>query len=199
MGRITQINCLDTTRILWIYLIILSYWIINFAYCFILKQFAIVDIFCIAIGFVLRVFIGGIATGIWISQWIILLTFLLSLFLALTKRYDDFNIYEKTGIAPRQSIVGYNTLFINISISIVAAVTLVCYIMYTMSETVIERMSTHHLYLTAIWATAGIFRYIQNMLVYQRSSSPTAQLINDHFIHLCILGWLLSFFFILYF
>ena len=63
----------------WLLATILAYWIMNVLYCFKLKQFAIVDVFCIAFGFVLRVLIGGLATGIWISQWIVLLTFLIAL------------------------------------------------------------------------------------------------------------------------
>lgn len=187
-----------STNTLWLLTIILTYWIMNLVYCIKLKQYAIIDIFCIATGFVLRVLIGGIATGIWISQWIVLLTFLIALFLALTKRYDDFCIYEKSGTAPRKSISRYNSTFIILSIAIVASVTLVCYIMYTMSETVIRRLETQYLYLTSIWVIAGLLRFVQNMIVYERSSSPTKQLINDHFIHLCILGWLLSFVIIIY-
>lgn len=190
--------CVRGSNIIVLSAIILSYWLMNLAYCLKLKHYAIVDVFCIATGFVLRVLIGGFATGIWISQWIVLLTFLIALFLALTKRYDDYSIYERTGTVLRKSISHYNSTFIILSIGIVASVTIVCYIMYTMSETVIQRLGTNYLYLTAIWVIAGLLRFIQNMIVYKRSSSPTKQLIHDHFIHLCILGWLLSFVIIIY-
>ena len=187
----------DTNKV-WLLATILAYWIMNVLYCFKFKQFAIIDVFCIAFGFVLRVLIGGLATGIWISQWIVLLTFLIALFLALTKRYDDYSIFEKTGTAPRKSISRYNSTFIILSIAIVASVTIVCYIMYTMSEAVILRLKTEYLYLTSVWVIAGLLRFVQNMIVYERSSSPTKQLINDHFLHLCIIGWLLSFVIIIY-
>lgn len=192
------ISLVPSTNTTWLYVIILTYWIINLSYCIKLKQYAIIDIFCIATGFVLRVLIGGIATGIWISQWLVLLTFLIALFLALTKRYDDFCIFEKTGTAPRKSICRYNSTFIILSIAIVASVTIVCYIMYTMSEAVILRLETEYLYLTSVWVIAGLLRFVQNMIVYERSSSPTKQLINDHFLHLCIVGWLFSFVIIIY-
>lgn len=61
----------------------------NIAYCIRLKRVALIDVFIIAIGFVLRIWVGGIATGIGISQWIVLMTFLLALFLAFAKRRDD--------------------------------------------------------------------------------------------------------------
>lgn len=62
--------------------VISCYFILNIAYCIRLKHFAIVDMFVIAIGFVLRIFVGGIVTSIVLSQWIVLMTFLLALFLA---------------------------------------------------------------------------------------------------------------------
>jgi 4-hydroxybenzoate polyprenyltransferase len=178
--------------------VIMGYWILNVAYCLKLKRYAILDVIIISFGFVLRVLAGGIALGIWVSHWLILLTFLLALFLAFTKRYDDFSIYEKTGIKPRVSISGYNKFFIGEASAIIASITVVCYIMYTMSEEVTTRMGSRYTYLTSVWVLAGILRYLQTMIVYNQSGSPTRSLVNDHFIHLCVVGWLLSFFFIIY-
>jgi 4-hydroxybenzoate polyprenyltransferase len=174
------------------------YLLINIAYCLKLKQVAILDVALIAIGFVLRVLGGGMATGIWISEWLVLMTFLLTLLLALAKRNDDFRIYELTGQKPRQSITGYNHEFINEVVSIVAAVTLVCYIMYTMSPDVTRRMGTRYVYLTSFWVLAGLFRYLQNMIVYKRSGSPTKAMVKDRFLQICVLGWIASFVVIIY-
>lgn len=181
-----------------LYVIITGYWIMNIAYSLKLKQYAIIDVSIIAIGFVLRVLIGGMATNIWISQWLILMTFLLALFLALAKRSDDFSIFEQTGIKPRMSITGYNKEFINGATAIVASVTTVCYIMYTMSSEVIGRMGSQYLYLTSGWVLIGLLRYLQNTIVYGTSCSPTKSLVKDHFIQLCIIGWIFSFFAIIY-
>lgn len=183
----------------YLYILLATYWLMNIAYCIKLKQYAIIDIFIIATGFVLRVVSGGLASAIWISQWLIQMTFLISLFLALTKRYDDFVLFEQTGSKPRVSITGYNKTFINEAISIIAAVTLVCYIMYTLSEEVINRMGNSYLFLTSIWVLAGLFRYLQNMAVYGLSGSPTKSIIKDHFIQLCIIGWIASYFIIIYY
>lgn len=182
----------------YLYMIVGGYWLMNIAYCIKLKQFAILDVSIIAIGFVMRVLAGGLTTGIWISQWLVLMTFLLTLFLALAKRNDDFRIYEQTGAKPRTSITGYNQTFINEATAIIASVTMVCYIMYTMSEDVIQRMGTRYLYLTSGWVLAGLLRYLQNMIVFERSGSPTKSMVKDRFIQLCILGWITSFFAILY-
>ena len=182
----------------YLYIIIGGYWVMNIAYCLRLKQIAILDVSIIAIGFVMRVLIGGIVVDIWISHWLVLMTFLVTLFLAFTKRNDDYRLYEQTGQKPRVSITGYNKTFINEATAIIASVTMVSYIMYTMSPEVIERMGTRYVYLTSGWVLAGLLRYLQNMIVYGLSGSPTKSLVKDHFIQFCIFGWIASFFAIIY-
>ena len=182
----------------YLYIVIAAYWLMNIAYCLRLKQYAIIDVSIIAIGFVMRVLVGGLTTDIWVSHWLVMMTFLVTLFLAFTKRNDDYRIYEQTGTKPRVSITGYNKTFINEATAIIASVTLVCYIMYTMSPEVIERMGTRYVYLTTGWVLAGLLRYLQNMIVFGLSGSPTKSLVKDHFIQFCIIGWILSFFAIIY-
>ena len=182
----------------YLYIIIGGYWLMNIAYCIKLKQIAILDVSIIAVGFVMRVLAGGVVVDIWVSHWLVMMTFLVTLFLALTKRNDDYRLYEQTGQKPRISITGYNKTFINEATAIVASVTLVCYIMYTMSEEVIARMGTRYVYLTSGWVLAGLLRYLQNMIVFGLSGSPTKSLVKDHFIQLCVLGWIVSFFVIIY-
>ena len=182
----------------YLYIIIGGYWLMNIGYCIKLKQIAILDVSIIAVGFVMRVLAGGVVVDIWVSHWLVMMTFLVTLFLALTKRNDDYRLYEQTGQKPRVSITGYNKTFINEATAIVASVTLVCYIMYTMSEEVIARMGTRYVYLTSGWVLAGLLRYLQNMIVFGLSGSPTKSLIKDHFIQLCVLGWVASFFVIIY-
>ena len=178
---------------------ILAYYILNIAYTLKLKHIALIDVFVISTGFVLRLLTGGIVTGIWLSHWIILLTFLLALFLALAKRRDDVVIYENAGIEARKNVTRYNIQFINQAIPIVASVTMVCYIMYTVSPDVIERMGTPHLYLTAIPVLLGILRYLQLTIVDAKSGSPTKIMLTDSFIHLCLIIWINSFLLLIYF
>ncbi len=182
----------------YLYIIIAAYWLMNIAYCVKLKRYAIIDVTIIAIGFVMRVLIGGLAAEIWVSQWLVLMTFLVTLFLALTKRFDDYRLFEQTGQKPRLSITGYNKEFISGATAVTASVTLVCYIMYTMSDEVMDMMGTRYVYLTSGWVMVGLLRYLQNMIVYGLSGSPTKALVKDHFIQLCVLGWIASFFVIIY-
>ena len=198
IGSLLLIPFAHSVNTPYLYIIVAGYWLMNVAYCIKLKQYAILDVSIIAIGFVMRVLIGGLTTDIWVSHWLVMMTFLLTLFLAFTKRNDDYRIYEQTGTKPRVSITGYNKTFINEATAIIASVTLVCYIMYTMSPEVIERMGTRYVYLTTGWVLAGLLRYLQNMIVFGLSGSPTKSLVKDHFVQLCIIGWIASFFVILY-
>ena len=198
IGALALIPLAKSVNTHYLYLIIIGYWLMNIAYCLKLKQIAILDVSIIAIGFVMRVLVGGLVTDIWISHWLVMMTFLVTLFLAFTKRNDDYRIYEQTGTKPRVSITGYNKTFINEATAIIASVTLVCYIMYTMSPEVIHRLGTRYVYLTSGWVLAGLLRYLQNMIVFGLSGSPTKSLVKDHFIQLCILGWIASFFVIIY-
>ena len=198
IGALLLIPFTQSSNTPYLYMIIGGYWLMNIAYCLKLKQYAILDVTIIAIGFVMRIMAGGLVTDIWISHWLILMTFLVTLFLALSKRNDDYRIYEQTGTKPRVSITGYNKTFINGATAIIASITMVCYIMYTMSPEVIERMGTRYVYLTSGWVLAGLLRYLQNMIVYGLSGSPTKSLVKDHFIQICIIGWIASFFAIIY-
>ncbi len=198
IGAFAILPFAQSVNLPYLYLILAIYWLMNVAYCLWLKQYALIDVTIIAIGFVMRVLIGGLTTDIWISHWLVLMTFLVTLFLAFTKRNDDYRIYEQTGLKPRVSITGYNKTFINEATAIIASVTLVCYIMYTMSEEVIVRMGTRYVYLTSGWVLAGMLRYLQNMIVFGLSGSPTKSLVKDHFIQFCIVGWISSFFVIIY-
>ena len=181
-----------------LFLVIGGYVVMNIAYSLKLKQLAIIDVFIIAIGFVLRVLAGGMATGIFLSHWIVLLTFLLTLFLAFAKRRDDVVALEKSGVAMRQSVNRYNLPFMNLAISIIASITMVCYIMYSVSPRVVERFNSPYVYLTSLFVLAGIIRYLQITVVDMQSGSPTKVLLKDRFIQGCVICWLVTFALILY-
>jgi 4-hydroxybenzoate polyprenyltransferase len=192
------ISLLPTDVLTNVFIIITIYILLNVAYCLHLKKYAILDVFIIAIGFVMRVIAGGTATSIWVTHWIVLMTFLLSLFLSFAKRRDDVILFSETGMQPRKNTNRYNLDFINQALTIVGSITMVCYIMYTVSPEVIERMGTKYLYLTSLFVLAGIIRYMQLTIVDDKSGSPTKILIKDRFIQLCIIGWAVAFFIILY-
>lgn len=179
--------------------VLLLYYLLNLAYCSWLKHYAIIDVCVVAFGFVLRILAGGLAADVALSRWIVLMSFLLTLFLSFAKRRDDVVRMNETGEAPRKNTNRYNLTFINQAITITASVTLVCYIMYTVSPEVIANLHTEHLYLTSVFVILGLLRYIQIAVVDEESGDPTRIILHDRFTQLVVLGWGLTFLFMIYF
>lgn len=151
-----------------------------------------------AFGFVLRVLAGGFATDITLSKWLVLMTFLLTLFLSFAKRRDDVLRMNETGEPPRKNTIRYNLTFINQAITITASVTLVCYIMYTVSPEVVARLGSDLLYLTSVFVLLGLLRYMQITVVDKKSGDPTKIMLRDRFTQLVVMLWALTFLILIY-
>jgi 4-hydroxybenzoate polyprenyltransferase len=177
----------------------LSYVVLNVLYTLKLKHVPIIDLLIISSGFVIRLFIGSVVASVNLTDWILIMTFLLSLFLALAKRREDILIYLETGVKTRKAIDGYNIEFLNAGMIIMASVSIVSYIMYTISPIAMYKAHSQWLYLTAIFVISGILRYLQITLVENGSGSPTNILLKDRFIQFSIIGWIIMFGFFLYF
>ena len=181
------------------FLVILGvYFIMNLSYSLGLKNISILDILIVAFGFLLRALSGGVIIDIPISQWLIIMVFLLAVFLAMAKRRDDVLMYLSSGKAMRKSVRDYNLDFANTSLSMLCGVIIVAYLMYTISPDVVARMNSGNIYLTTIFVIAGMLRYLQITFVENNSGSPTKILYSDKFIIFTILGWLASFYVIIY-
>ena len=199
MALLSAATVLTLSSHIWQVLAVLAgYYLLNIAYCTRLKNYAIIDVCVIAFGFVLRILAGGVATGISVSRWLVLMTFLLTLFLSLAKRRDDVLRMNATGKAPRKNTIRYNLTFINQAITITASVTTVCYIMYCVSPEVVAAFGTPNLYLTTIFVIIGLLRYIQLAVVDEQSGDPTKIVWKDRFTQLVILAWISSFLFLIY-
>ena len=123
-------------------LVILSlYIILNIAYSCNLKRIALLDVTIIASGFVLRLFVGSFAYEISLKIWIVVMTFLLALFMALAKRRDDILIFQKSGNKMRKAVTGYNLQLIDGAMIIMASIIIVAYINFTTSPENIEKIS----------------------------------------------------------
>ena len=174
------------------------YVFLNIAYSFSLKHISILDVNIIAIGFVLRLFIGSVVTDTHLSKWIIIMTFLLALFLALAKRRDDVLIFLETGNRVRKVIDGYNLQFLDTTMAIMSSVVIVAYTLYTASSEVYSRFNSEYLYLTSFFVILGILHYLKITLVDKNSGSPTRIVLTNHFMQLILLGWIGTFTWIIY-
>lgn len=179
-------------------LVAVLYFSMNIAYTFKIKHIAIADIAVLAMGFVLRLYVGAGTSQVELSMWIILITFLLALFLGLAKRRSDVLLSEE-GTKVRKAIDGYNLEFINAAMTMMASVVVVAYIFYTIDSKVQENYHSSQLYVTVFFVLIGILRYMQITFVEKRSGNPTKILLKDPFLQLTILGWLTAFCVILYF
>ena len=180
-------------------LVILSiYVILNILYSLKLKRIALLDVTIIAIGFVLRLFVGSYAYEVPLKIWIVIMTFLLALFLALAKRRDDVLILLKSGSKMRKSIDGYNLQLIDGAMLIMSAVVIVAYLLYTTSQEIIEKFQSENLYLTALFVIFGILRYLQLTFVEKNSGSPTEIIFKDTVMQINLVLWISAFVWIIY-
>lgn len=175
------------------------YFIMNIGYSLGLKKVAILDILLISIGFVLRIKAGGVLAEIAITQWLMIMVFLLALFLAVAKRRDDIILKMEKGIDLRKSVKKYNLDFLNATLTLISGITIVAYLMYTLDQGVMARLGTYRLYYTVIFVLAGVMRYMQIAMVENDTGSPTELLYKDRVLQLSIAGWLLSYYFIIYY
>jgi decaprenyl-phosphate phosphoribosyltransferase len=174
-----------------------GYIFLNVLYSLFLKHISLIDISVIAVGFVLRVIAGGIAAEVPVSKWLILMTFLLACCLALGKRRDDL-LLDADNDALRPALRGYTLQFIDTCLIVLSVTTIVSYIMYTVSEDVVRRLHSDHVYLTSGFVILGILRFLQIAIVEQKSGSPTMILLKDRMIQIMIGLWFTSFMVILY-
>jgi 4-hydroxybenzoate polyprenyltransferase len=181
-----------------IFWLTIFYVFINLLYTLKLKRVSILDVMIVAIGFVIRIFIGGFAANMPLSNWIIVVTFLLALFLAISKRKGEF-VLAAQNRKEKSVINGYTGSFLDILIFITASATIISYLMYTVSPEVVGRVGHNYVYLTAIFVIAGIFRYMKLLFVDSEKLTPVAVIIKDRFIQITIILWLVVFGFLLYF
>lgn len=172
-------------------LITAGYFALTAGYSFRFKHVAILDIMILSAGFILRLEGGALLSGVTLSVWIILCTWLLALFLAVAKRRDD--LVRGLDESHRGSLDGYTVEFVDKAMGIMTAALFVCYTIYTVDKDVMERLGTTHLYLTIPFVLAGILRYLQITMVEMRSGAPTDIALGDPFLRLTMAGWAATF------
>lgn len=178
--------------------LLITYLLLNVGYSFGLKNIPILDLFIVSLGFLIRVYSGGVIAGLPITHWLSIMILLLALFLIIAKRRDDILLSAKNGGVIRKSTQSYNLDFINSCITLLSAVVIVAYIMYTVSPEVTERFNSDYLFITTIFVIAGVMRYLQIIFVENKSGSPTRIFVKDKFILGTIAGWIISFYLIIY-
>lgn len=178
--------------------ILAGYALLNVSYSMWLKHVVIADVFCIALGFVLRVIAGGFAINVISTSWIIMTTFLLALFLGLAKRRSELVFLEKRSNEHRPILEEYSPKLVDELISVVTPVMLVTYLLYTLDSDTIARFGSTTLYYTGFFVVFGIFRYLYLIHKKNLGGSPTEVVVSDIPLVAAILGWTVTFSLIVY-
>lgn len=168
-------------------------------YSLVLKKAMIVDVLCIAVGFVLRAAAGALAINVEISSWLLICTGLLALFLGLSKRRHELVILEQAAHQHRIALSGYNPRVLDQMISVVTASTVMAYALYTVSAETVTKFGTRLLGLTIPFVLFGIFRYLYLVHIKGEGGSPERSLLNDRPLLADILLWVVVSGLILYF
>jgi len=163
-----------------------------------LKHLVIIDVLTIAIGFVLRAAAGAVAIAVQVGPWLYVLTILLALFLALSKRRHELVLLADQATGHRRILEEYSPYLLDQMISVVTASTLVAYAIYTVSPDTIAKFNTNLLGLTLPFPLYGIFRYLYLVHLKEGGGSPSDMLLNDKPLLLCVALWVIAVAFIIY-
>jgi 4-hydroxybenzoate polyprenyltransferase len=161
------------------FLVLLSYLVLNIAYSLYVKNVVVLDVIFIATGFVLRAVGGALVISVLASEWLILCTFLLALFLGFCKRRQELSIMDR----------GYTAPLVDALIIISAACTIISYAIYTLSPATIEKFSTTKLLLTIPFVIFGVFRYISLVFSSGKEDSPAHLLLGDKTLLFTVILW----------
>jgi len=178
--------------------ILLIYLIINVWYSYHLKNVVILDVMTIAAGFVLRVVSGAVIIDVPTSEWLIICTILLSLFLGFSKRRHELLILENSANSHRSVLQDYSPYFLDQMIGIVTATTVMSYALYTISEETIRKFGTKNLIYTVPFVLYGIFRYLYLVHKKEKGGNPTKLMLTDIPLLLNVILWIIVAIIIIY-
>jgi len=171
--------------------IVLGYMLLNFAYSAWLKHIVLVDAFCIAAGFLLRVIAGALAVPAVMSHWLLLCTMFLALFLALCKRKAEIDLLGEGRGEHRAILREYNAAFLDQMTTVLAACTIVTYTMYTVADETVQKFDGDRLVLTVPFVVFGLGRYLFLVHTQKGGGSPTKVLLGgDPLFAINTAGWI---------
>ncbi len=177
------------------------YFVMNLAYSLFLKEVVLIDVFVIAVGFMLRVVGGAYVIDVPISSWLILTTMFLSLFLAVAKRRGELVMLESGNVqspTTRKVLEHYSVDFTEQLCTICASGFVISYALYTVSDRTVKMFGTENLIFTTPFVLYGVFRYLYLLHKKNLGENPTEVILTDIPMILNFVGYALAMFFILY-
>jgi len=174
-----------------LFLCALAYLALNLAYSFGLKDVVILDVLAVAIGFVLRAVAGALAIQVVFSDWLIVCTLLLALFLALAKRRHEL-VTLPDAASHRAILAEYSPYLLDQMIAVVTASCLTVYAFYTLAPDTVEKYRTDRLAFTIPFVIYGIFRYLYLVHRKEQGGSPSDLLLTDRPLLAAVALWALA-------
>ena len=172
-------------------LILGLYVALNTAYSLLLKQKVIVDVFCISLGFMLRILAGTFGLGIAPSHWLLICGMMVTLFLGFAKRRTEYLVVADNPNEYREVLAKYSREFLDQAIGITATATILTYSLYTMSDYVQEVHHVDNLIGTVPLVAYGVFRYVFLVQLHKVGAHPSRELLQDRHIIVACSTWLL--------
>ena len=154
-----------------------AYVVLNLLYSYSLKHVVILDVISISLGFVLRAVAGAVAISVHFSDWLVVCTLLLAVFLALAKRRHE--LVTLAGTDHREILAEYSPYLLDQMIAVVTASCLMAYVFYTLAPETVEKYRTDRLAFTIPFVLYGIFRYLYLVHGKEEGGSPTDLLLTD--------------------
>jgi 4-hydroxybenzoate polyprenyltransferase len=167
-----------------------GYLVMQFGYIFVLKHVVLLDVFIIAIGFVLRAISGAVVIGVHISPWLYTVTLLGALFLGLCKRRNELVLLEGGAVQHRKILAMYTSPMLDNLTSIVASSTIMAYSLYTFTSPTLP--GNNLMMLTIPFVIFGMFRYVFLAHSQNAGGSPEEVFLRDKPLIVTILLWIVS-------
>ena len=165
------------------------YALMNLAYSFSLKNVVILDVFIIAAGFILRILAGTLGIGIAPSQWLLVCSLFLTLFLGFTKRRSELLSVGSDFIIHRKALLHYNPQLLDKMISVCASASLMSYSLYAMAPATAKLHGTENLIYTIPFVAYGLFRYLHLLHAKQAGGDTSRELVKDPHLLVTVLAW----------
>lgn len=175
-----------------------AYLALNLLYSFQLKHVVLVDVLSVSLGFVLRAVAGAVVIGVQISDWLLICTILLALFLSLSKRRHELTSLSASAAGHRKILEEYSPYLLDQMIAVVTASCVTAYAIYTTALETREKYQTDRLVWTFPFVLYGIFRYLYLVHQKEKGGSPTEVLLTDRPLLVAVALWALAIVVIVY-
>lgn len=178
--------------------VVLAYIGLNILYSKLLKRLVLIDVFCLATFFLMRVMAGGMISEVHLSHWIVIMTFLLAMFLGFNKRRQELKLLRKNAGDHRRVLLQYSPYLIDQLIATTTASIVIAYMLYTVDPGTVHLLKTTNLIYSIPFVYYGIFRYLYLIHKLDRDGDPTRLLFSDRMMQMNIALWIIVCFAVIY-